>query len=105
MKAFKYHDVVISQEDADYAESIGLTKETIQKRINRKSMSIHDLTRKPPFRGGRHKQENHGDFIPVNKLDGGLITYHMSREEIVKKYGEPGKVMYPERLKNNSHWG
>nr|DAL87901.1 MAG TPA: PVL ORF-50-like family [Caudoviricetes sp.] len=86
------------------ANANGLSRAGIERRIRISGWSAEQACRTPKidphvnFKHSQQKRQNPKP-IPTGTVAGNLKVYHMPIEEVRRKYGEPGKLMHPERTK------
>jgi hypothetical protein len=78
-------------------EKNGLTQNNISNRVIVQHWTLDEAVSTPKGKGNRPKKRPfERKLLSVN---GEVKTYFMDLDECHNKYGPPGKVMYPERLR------
>ncbi|RYM02784.1 hypothetical protein EWH99_10635 [Sporolactobacillus sp. THM7-7] len=98
----------IKKELADKANALNLSESCVDHRIRRMHWTPEKACTTPSMAMEKKRDQIMRSWLSEDQTyQKGVKRYFMSREEIVAKYGPPGKVMYPERQKKyaGTHWG
>jgi hypothetical protein len=97
LKPFRVRGKLVDGEMLKQMEQNHLNQSNVSNRVIVQHWTLEEAVSTPKGKGNRPKKRPfERKLLSVN---GEIKTYFMDLDECHKKYGPPGKVMYPERLR------